>query len=49
MHLTMKSIRSFVLIFKEDLLFIEREREREREREGEREEPVNNPATDSDC
>ena len=30
MHLTMKSIRSFVLIFKEDLLFIERERERER-------------------
>ena len=32
MHLTMKSIRSFVLIFKEDLLFIERERERERER-----------------
>ena len=43
MHLTMKSIRSFVLIFKEDLLFIERERERERE------EPVNNPATDSDC
>ena len=45
MHLTMKSIRSFVLIFKEDLLFIERERERERERE----EPVNNPATDSDC
>ena len=41
MHLTMKSIRSFVLIFKEDLHFIERERERE--------EPVNNPATDSDC